>query len=391
MTSLLIKLITKKNDLSEANARNSAGAKAGIVGIFFNLLLSAVKIIIGSLTASISIVADGLNNLSDIGSSVFTMIGFKLSDKPADSEHPYGHGRMEYLSAFIVSMLIMLVGFELLKESVTAIIQNTPAPKYTLWAIILLIFSVIIKFWMFLFNRKLGKLIGSESLFATAQDCINDSITTSVILISVIISKIFTLPFNLDAYMGVAVAIFILYSGISSAKQTIGTLLGKPPSQELIENIKNSVLSFEGFLGIHDLIIHNYGPNREFASVHVEVPQDIDIVTCHERIDTCEKLVKEKLGVELVIHMDPIETDNEEINSAKETISTFLKNIHPDLSVHDFRMTPKSDTHINFIFDVVVPNSLKMSDDSLRKEINTAAKQINSGYSCVVTFDKSYL
>ncbi len=391
MTSLLIKLITKKGDLSEASARNSAGAKAGIVGIFFNLLLSAVKIAIGSLTASISIVADGLNNLSDIGSSVFTMIGFKLSDKPADSEHPYGHGRMEYLSAFIVSILIMLVGFELLKESVTAIIQNTPAPKYTLWAIILLVFSVIIKFWMFLFNRKLGKLIGSESLFATAQDCINDSITTSVILASVIIGKIFTLPFNLDAYMGVAVAIFILYSGISSAKQTIGTLLGKPPSQELIEDIKNCILSFEGFLGIHDLIVHNYGPNREFASVHVEVPQDIDIVTCHERIDTCEKLVKEKLGVELVIHMDPIETDNEEINSAKETISTFLRTIHPDLSVHDFRMTPKSDTHINFIFDVVVPNSLKMSDDSLRKEISTAAKQINSGYSCVVTFDKSYL
>ncbi len=391
MTSLIIKLITKKGDLSGAAARNSAGTKAGAIGIACNLLLSVIKILIGSLTASISIVADGLNNLSDIGSSVITMIGFKLSDKPADSEHPYGHGRMEYLSAFIVSILILLVGFELLKESVTAIIENTPAPTYTLWAIIVLVISVIIKFWMFLFDKKLGGLIASEALIATAQDCINDSITTSVILVSVIISRLFTLPFNLDAYMGVGVALFILYSGISSAKQTIGTLLGTPPSPELIEDIKNCVLSFEGFLGIHDLIVHNYGPNREFASVHVEVPQDIDIVACHERIDTCEKLVKEKLGVELVIHMDPIETNNEEINSAKETISSFLKDIHPDLSVHDFRMTPKSDTHINFIFDVVVPHGLNMNEDTLRKEINTTAKQINKGYSCVITFDKSYV
>lgn len=390
MIDFLIKRIAKSGDENSPEVRNKCGTAAGVFGIICNLILCALKISIGLLTASISIMADGLNNLSDMGSSVITMIGFKLSGKPADKKHPYGYGRMEYMSAFIVSLLILLVGFELLKESVFAIINGEPAPVYTVWAIIILVISVFAKFGMYLFNRTFGKRINSEALVATAQDCVNDSIATAVILISVIVSKLFSIGFNLDAVMGIGVSLFILYSGIKSAKETLDTILGTAPEQEIIDSIKDCVLSFDTFLGIHDLIVHNYGPNRIFASVHVEVPQDVDIVYCHEKIDTCEKLTYEKTGVELVIHMDPIETNNEKINSTKSLIIEKLHSIHPKLSLHDFRMTPKNASHTNFIFDVVIPNDLKTPKEELKYEIDKTVKSINSHYYCVITFDNDY-
>ena len=391
MTELLIKLFIKNpTALNDKKVREDFGTFASVMGIVWNIILSLIKITAGALSGSISIIADGINNFTDMGSSVITMIGFKVSSKPADKDHPYGHGRMEYMSAFIISALILLVGFELFKESAGALIGGDKQPVYSALSIVILAVSVAVKFWLFLFNKKIAKKINAASLFATAQDCLNDSITTSAILVSVIISKLIALPFNLDAVMGIAVSVFILYSGFTLAKDTINVILGKPPEEELIKKLEDTILSFEGFIGVHDLIVHNYGPGREFASVHVEVPQNIDIVKCHERIDLCEKLVKEKLDVELVIHMDPVETDNEEINSAKAAISKALKEINENLTLHDFRMTPKSDNRTNFIFDVVVPSGLGLSKKELRQKIDTAVKQINPTYYTVITFDNDF-
>ena len=379
-----------KGDSTEAALRNRVGTLGGIFGIASNLFLCIIKITVGLLSHSISIVADGLNNLSDMGSSVITMIGFKLAGKPADSDHPYGHGRMEYMSAFIVSALIMLVGVELFKESATAVFSGSKMPHYGMWSIIVLSVSVVIKFLMYLFNMALGKRINSDALKATAKDSINDSISTAVILLAVVISRFVDIGFNLDAVLGIGVSVFILISGFTSAKETLDVILGGPPEPELIKQIEEHIMAFDMFLGIHDLIVHNYGPTRQFASVHVEVPESVDIVACHEKIDICEKLVKEKLGVELVIHMDPIETDNAEIDAAKSAISAALMSINKDFSLHDFRMTPKSENRINLIFDVVVPSSVNMPLDALKKEICKTAKTVDKRYECVITFDNDY-
>lgn len=391
MSELLIKLFIKNpQNIKEQAVRTAYGNLGSFVGIVCNLLLCILKITIGSITGSISITADGFNNLSDMGSSVVTMVGFKLSSKPADSDHPFGHGRIEYMSAFIVSVLILLVGFELFKSSISALIENTAPPTYSLTAIIILAVSVLVKLWMFIFNRKIGKKIDSESLIATAQDSLNDTIATTIILLSAGISYYLPLPFNLDAVMGIAVAVFILISGINAARETINSILGAPPDKQLIEDIKNTIMSFSEFEGIHDLIVHNYGPGRQFASVHVEVPQDIDIVKCHEQIDICEKLVNEKLGIELVIHMDPIDVNNETVAFAKVELSNALKSIDENLTLHDFRMTPECETRTNLIFDVVVPSSCKIAEYDLNLKVAEMAKQINPTYCCVITFDRDF-
>ena len=391
MTELLIKWFIKDADnVTDTTVRKNYGTLGSFVGIICNLLLCSFKIAVGGITGSISIVADGLNNLSDMGSSVVAMIGFKLADKPADSDHPFGHGRMEYMSAFVVAILILLVGFELLKSSVTALINNTAQPQYTYFALAVLLVSILVKLWMFLFNRKLGKKIGSGTLFATAQDSLNDVVATSVILISAVVCKIFTLPFNLDAVMGIFVALFILFSGITTAKDTINQILGEPPEKSLIDDIENTILSFKEFVGIHDLIVHNYGPGRQFASVHVEVPQDIDIVKCHEQIDLCEKLVGEKLDINLVIHMDPIDVNDESVLATKRNIAEGLKIIDSGLTLHDFRMTPQSDTRTNLIFDVVMPSDLKISEKELEQKIIAMARLINPTFCPVITFDRDF-
>lgn len=391
MSTFLIRLFIKNyEDVKDNKVRAAYGTLGSAFGIICNLLLSAIKITAGSLTGSISIVADGLNNLSDMGSSVITGIGFKMANKPADSDHPFGHGRMEYISAFIVSTLILLVGFELLKGSVQTLVSGESAPEYSVTALIILTVSILIKFYMFLFNRKIGRKIDSEALVATAQDSVNDCITTGVILISVGISMLTRVPFNLDAVMGIFVALFIIYSGIRSAKTTLDQILGTPPEKELIEEIENTVLSFKEFVGIHDLIVHNYGPGRQFASLHVEVPQNTDIVKCHEQIDLCEKLVSEKLDVLLVIHMDPIDTDNEMVHNTRNILSEKIKDIDPLLTLHDFRMTPVGNNRTNLIFDVVVPADLKIPKEELRNRIADIAKQINPTFMCVITFDTNY-
>lgn len=391
MTSLLIKLFVKNSeDVKNPVTRGSYGTLGSVVGIICNLFLCIVKITLGLISGSISIAADGLNNLSDMGSSVVTMIGFKMAGKPADSDHPFGHGRIEYISAFIVAMLILLVGFELIKSSFSALINNSSAPDYNLLAIIVLVFSVIVKFWMFLFNRKLGRKINSEALLATAQDSFNDVCTTIVILFTVLISIFVTLPFNLDAVMGIVVGFFIIISGISSAKKTLDQILGMPPEKDLINDIEATILSFKEFIGIHDLIIHNYGVGRQFASVHVEVPQNSDIVKIHEQIDLCEKLIEEKLDISLVIHMDPIDTDNKTVAETKQKLSNSIKIIDDNLTLHDFRMTPLTNEKTNLIFDVVVPSTLKLSHKELHEKITTLAQLINPTFCCVITFDNDY-
>ena len=391
MTALLIKLFIKNpQDTKNNTVRQSYGNLGSFVGIFSNLLLCVLKISVGLITGSISISADGLNNLSDMGSSIVTMLGFKLANRPADSDHPFGHGRMEYMSAFIVSILILLVGIELFETSVKALINGKALPEYSIWAIVILVISILIKLWMFLFNRKIGKIINSNALTATAKDSLNDVISTFVILITVILSKTVTLSFNLDAVMGIIVSLFILYSGYTSAKETIDQILGKPPEKELIEDIEKTILSFEEFTGIHDLIVHNYGPGRQFASVHVEVPQNIDIVKCHEQIDICEKQLLKELDVSVVIHMDPIDTDDETITLTRKIMEKAITFIDKRLTIHDFRMTPVCDNQTNLIFDVVVPSDLKLTHKELRKSIEEQAKLINPTFTCVITVDTDF-
>ncbi len=388
MTSLLTKLFIKNpEDIKNSATRAQYGSLSGVVGILCNFILCTIKIIVGFITGSISIVADGLNNLSDMGSSVITILGFKLANKPADKDHPFGHGRIEYMSAFIVAILILLVGFELMKTSCNALINGTPMPTYSWVSIVVLAVSVVFKFWLFLFNRKLGKKINSEPLLATAQDSLNDAIATTVILFSVGVSKLVTLPFNLDAVMGVAVALFILWAGINAAKETLTRILGEPPSQDLIEEIEATILEHEDFVGIHDLIVHNYGPGRLFASVHVEVPQDINIVECHEQIDLCEKEILDNLGVALVIHMDPMDVNNEEVAFVRQQLSDGIKVINDELTLHDFRMTPLADTQTNLVFDVVVPQNLKIPANELKEKISQIAKLINPTFCCVITVE----
>lgn len=391
MSNLLFKLFIKNhNDTENPEVRERYGVFCGIVGIICNLLLCGFKIVTGWLLSSISIMADGLNNLTDMGSSVISIVGFRLAGKPADEDHPFGHGRIEFMSAFIVAVIIVLVGFELFSSSVSALISNAPAPEYNTATLIILAGSVLIKLWLFLFNRLAGKKITSGVLLATAQDCLNDVIATAVILLSVILSMVFALPFNLDAVMGILVSIFILYSGISSAKQTMDEILGKPAPRELIDELEKTIMSFEGFLGIHDLIVHNYGPGRQFASVHVEVPYGTDIVHCHEQIDLCEKIVLERMDLSLVIHMDPIDINNEYVTNTRAAIESAIREIDGRLTLHDFRMTPKSEKRTNLIFDVVVPSDIK-NRDALNDDICAAAKKIDKTFCCVITFDNNYV
>ena len=388
MTNLLLKLFIKNyKNTADPMIRRKYINLGSITGILCNIVLFVIKLSIGLLAGSVSIMADAFNNLTDIGSSVVTIIGFRLSIKPADKEHPFGHGRFEYMSAMLVAIIILLVGFELLKSSVEKIFSPTDL-KVEFYTIILVCISVIIKLWMFLFNKKLGKSINSSGLIATAQDSINDSIATFAVLISIIICSIFKI--NIDPYMGIIVALFILYSGIKTIKETLDPLLGMPPEKETIDAIATMVLANENFVGIHDLIVHNYGPGRSFASLHVEVPSNADIVACHEDIDACEKEIHNTLGIEVVIHMDPIAVDDENTIKTKEAVIDAIKKYDSRLSVHDFRMV-NGEEQINLIFDVVVPNEIKLKDSEIKAKIDEICKQIDARYVTVLTLDKDYI
>ena len=387
MTKLLIRLFIKdRENVESPTVRDAYGTLGSFTGIGCNLLLFIIKCSLGLISGSISIMADAFNNLSDIGSSVITLIGFKMAKKPADPDHPFGHGRIEYMSAFIVSMLILLVGIELFKSSFAKILEPTEL-TLTYITIIGLIASILIKFWMFLFNRKLAKKINSLSLKATAQDSLNDCVSTLAVLISLIICKVYGV--NLDAYVGIAVALFILWSGISAARDTLSPLLGEPPAPELIKAIESEILKNEDFYGIHDLIVHNYGPGRCFASVHVEVPEDININLCHEQIDACEVEIKEKLGLELVIHMDPISVNDSFTAELRCKVAEKVKELDNIFSIHDFRIVP-GEKRTNLVFDVVVPHNYTKKPAELKEEIGELIKEIDNKYRCVINIDYDY-
>lgn len=387
MTAFLVcHFIKEHKNTTNPQVRTRYGLLGGVVGIICNLLLFIIKLSIGFFSGSMSIIADAFNNLSDIGSCAVTLLGFKLASQPPDPEHPFGHGRMEYMSAALVSILIVLVGVELFKESINKILNPQPL-KFSYYIIAALLVSIAIKLWMGLFNKNLGKRISSPALHATAADCFSDCISTGAVLISVLISHFTAL--NLDAYAGLVVSVLIMWNGVKSIKDTLDPLLGTPPAPETVEELEKTVLSYPDFLGIHDLIVHNYGPGRSFASLHVEVPQNIDILACHELIDHCEKTIMEKLGLEAVIHMDPIATDDSYTLNIKQQLNEKIKTLDEALTMHDFRMV-KGEKRTNLIFDVVVPPKFRLSAKEVKEEIGRLATEIDPTFVCVITVDMLY-
>ena len=382
--------IKNKNNITDENVRNSYGILGGIVGIITNSTLFIVKLVIGLLVSSIAITADAFNNLSDAFSSIITIIGFKMANKPPDKEHPFGHGRMEYLSALVIAFLVMLVGFQFIKTSFDRII-NPEVINFEIVPFILLIISAIFKLWLSRFNKHIGTKINSSALKAASTDALGDVFTTTCVAISFLASKFTNFP--IDGYIGAFVALFIMYSGFSLVKETINPLLGEPPDPELVSNIKKLILNYDYIIGVHDLIIHNYGPGRCMASIHAEVPSDISVITLHEIIDTAEREISDKLNLLLVIHMDPICMINAENLEAYDEVNSVLMDYSVIKSMHDFRVVGEGDNK-NLIFDVVVQsNYVKMgyNDEHISHTITNKIKELHPNYNCVITIDKNFL
>ena len=387
MTKLIVKMFLKNKSPDSPGGRESYGKAAGIVGIICNLFLSGLKFALGYITHSVSITADATNNIADAGSSIITLIGFRLSEKPADEDHPYGHARIEYITGLIISFLIMLIGFEILKSSVEKII--TPNVSEFSWVTaVILVVSIIVKLWLSRFNRSLGKLIKSTALDATAADSRNDCISTLAVLVAAVISHF--VGFNLDGYMGVGVAIFILISGIGLIKETVGPLLGQAPSKELYEKIEQKILTYENVLGVHDLLVHSYGPGSYFASAHIEMDARIDVLVCHDVMDKIERDFQKELNIHLVVHLDPTVLDCEETNELKEVVRQILYDIDPIITFHDFRVVV-GDTAKNVLFDIVIPPRYKISDKDLKHLIKNRVNEAGNGnLYAVILIDRSY-
>lgn len=385
--SVLIKYFIKDyKNTDNLEVRNNYGKFSSIVGIIFNVFLFVIKLIAGLLSGSVAIIADSINNLSDASSSVISLIGFKLSSKPADADHPYGHGRYEYISALIVACLIIAIGIEVFRTSVDKIIHPTEITISTV-SIVILGISILVKLYMMFFNRKIGKLINSKTLIATSDDSRNDVITTSAVLISILVF-IFA-GFNIDGYIGLIVSIFILISGVGLVKDTLNPILGQAPDKELVDSITDIILSKEGILGIHDLIIHDYGPGKKFASVHCEVDSQRDVLEAHDQIDNIEREVFEKTHVQLVIHYDPIITNDSLTSDIRIKLTEIVNRIAPTMSVHDVRVVP-GPTHTNIVFDVVIPHSVTLTEKELRQIITDEVHKIDTSYNCVMTFDQDF-
>lgn len=386
---LTSKLIKNSENVYDEQVRNKFVYVAGIIGIISNLALSIVKIFVGFISSSVSITADGFNNLSDMASSAITIIGLKLASRPADKEHPFGHGRMEYLSALIVAFMVMLVGIQFIKSSIERII-NPVAIKFELIPFILLLLSVLVKIWLSTFNKSIGNKINSSALKAAAVDAMGDVFTSSCVLISFLASKFTTIP--IDGYVGLIVSVAILYAGFSLVKDTVSPLLGEAPDEELVNAIKEGVMSYDNIIGVHDLIIHNYGVGRCMASIHAEIPSNIDIVTIHNIIDTAEREISEKLNIYLVIHMDPMcihcDRVKDEMSMVEEIISKY-ENIK---SMHDFRRTEGEDK-VNLIFDLVVDAhyvTTKEDEEEIKNTVSRDIKILKPDYNCIITIDKEF-
>lgn len=388
MTNLLLKLFIKNADnTKDPEVREKYGMLGSIVGIVVNILLSIGKYVIGVISKSISITADAVNNLADAASCIVTLVSFKMAGRKPDKEHPFGHGRIEYIAALAVGFLVELMGYELIKSSIGKI-RNPEAVVFSVPAIAVLVISILGKIWLFIFNRKLGKKIQSPAMLAVAKDSLSDTTATLVAAVSLVLSLFTDIP--VDGYMGIIVSIFILTSGFGILKESISILLGTPPEKETVDKLISFILSHNEIIGIHDLVIHSYGATRTFASIHVEISADSDILNAHDTIDNIEKAVKERFSIELVIHLDPVETNNEKATRLKEmTVKTVLE-INDSLSIHDFRIVD-GPTHTNLLFDVVVPHKFEISDDKLIKIISEKINAINPDYFCVITIDNSYI
>ena len=386
LTSFLVNLFVKNKDkVSDPKTRSAYGTLSSVVGIVLNLLLSLAKLTIGTLFGSIAITADATNNLSDAGSQIVSFISFKISAKPADRDHPFGHARMEYVASMIVSFLILHVGFDLLSESVRKVFSPEPV-EFSPVIIVVLSLSVICKLWLALFNRKIGKKISSSVIKATAADSLSDAVATAAVLVSIIVSY-FT-GFNTDAYMGIAVSVLIFVAGIKILNDTKNSILGSAPEPEVIDGICEIVGRYPDILGIHDMTVHNYGPGNTIASFHAEVDGSKDVFYTHDVIDTAENTIYAELGVRTTIHLDPIVTDDEQVNELRRRVTELVKEIDERLSIHDFRFVP-GHTHSNLLFDVCAPFEVKMSDRELKDKVSEAVSRIDANYFAVITVDRA--
>lgn len=387
MTALLIKLFVRDSEnTKETSVRTAYGTLGSVTGIVVNLLLAAIKYFAGMISGSISVTADAINNLSDAGSSIVSLAGVKLSARPADKGHPYGHGRLEYISALAVAVLVFLMGFELLKSSIDKILNPVPV-TFNWLALVILIVSIFAKLWLGIFNKKLGKKINSAPMMAVMKDCFSDCLATGVAALSIVVSAFSEIA--IDGYLGIIVAGFILLAGFNISKETLGVLLGNPPEKEYVEMIENKILSYDHIVGVHDLIIHDYGPSRRFASAHAEVPANIDIMEAHDVIDLIERDIMNEMGLLISIHMDPIIVDDERINTLRQMTSDVVKEIDPELSIHDFRVV-EGPTHTNLIFDILLTHTHKDSHEEIINQINEKLSKIDERFFTVITIDHSF-
>lgn len=385
MTSLLTRLFIRNRDaVQDPAVRRAYGVMTGAVGIVANILLAALKLLAGALSGSISITADAVNNLSDAGSQLISLISFRISAKPADRDHPFGHARIEYVASMIVSFLVLLVGVELLRSSVRKIRAPEPIDFRPVVLIILLV-SVAVKLWLFFFNRKIGKKIDSTVIRATGTDSLSDAAATSAVLISALISH-FT-GFDTDAYMGILVAVIILIAGVKILNETKNSILGGAPDPKVVADILALAREYPAVLGVHDLMVHSYGAGNTIASFHAEVDGAQDIFVTHDAIDMLEKEIYSRLGIRATVHMDPIVTDNEKIDAMRAEVLGCVRSVDERLDIHDFRCVDGV-THTNLIFDVTVPFEVKMSDGDVRKAISSAVSRLNPNYFTVITIDR---
>lgn len=388
MVTLLAKIFIKNaEDTANPKVRQAYGVLTGVVGILLNILLFAGKFVAGTISKSISITADAFNNLSDAGSSFVTLIGFKLAGAKPDPEHPFGHGRIEYVAGLVVSGVILLMAFELIRDSIDKIIHPQKVEFSVLAAAILLV-SILVKIYMYLYNSSISKKIESAAMKATAIDSLSDTLATTVVLAASVIAHFTGL--QIDGYCGVLVGLFIFYAGFSAAKETLDPLLGQPPEEEFVERIEEIVMSYDLVQGIHDLVVHNYGPGRVMISLHAEVPAEEDILEIHDMIDIIENELGEKLNCEAVIHMDPLVTQDERVNELKHEVAQVVSGLDEEVTMHDFR-TVIGPTHTNLLFDVVLPYRYEMSDEEVKEEIQKRVQEhLGNEYFTVIQIDRPY-
>lgn len=389
MTDFIIKLFVKNpDDINNPKVRKNYGLLSGFTGIIVNLILCLSKIFAGSLTHSIAITGDAVHNLSDTGSSVVTVLGFIMAGKPADKKHPFGHGRIEYITAMIVSFIILFMGGELAIQSVEKI-RNPVDVKFNIVSAVIVSFSILAKIWLALFNKKIGKKINSPAMTAVIADSINDSIATGTTLISLILSAFFP-QLHIDGIAGLIVSGFVIKAGFEIFKETLNAIVGEPPDNELVEEIKRRVRSYDYVSGIHDLILHNYGPENYFGSIHVEMPADLDVMTAHDIIDRIEQDIKRDMNIEFIIHYDPVQLNNERVNSLCDITQYALEQIDERLTLHDFRVIDCSD-HTNLIFDVVVPHKYDKGKEELAELISAFFKEKEKNCFCIINVEHSFV